>query len=656
MNPNPKGQGGATADFGNCNSLILRCAQPKCAGCTSMELAIPIVNGCVQSNPACKQYGDDLVQSMAAQLVSSANSKANDAQAAAAQAAAAQSAAQSSAVMEQMQMQMQQMQMEMQQQSAQSAMAVQQALEEQKQLAAEQAAQAAAAQAAAAAATQAAAPAQVIQTAAAAGVSADVLAREQIGGKILTQIENAEVALKEMKNTMQNVFAYARCDANGNNCQGPRRVKAFKAKANNFFDPYERVLDEIYDALILAQSLGVDISDIYMMLNGSCNVWGKYMCQPCDGPTYDKDNKLINSGAYVSGNVIHECTSNTRSDSTNVSGYFYDVAKVCEEGKNCKVSPVQHRCTLLQMLTNNEEIQQNWLDMDAGSSGGIRVACASDALENSTLFRNRKKQASIDIETLQQIINQDTPNIFRSLEDAQAALKYCSIADEDIATLQVLTQKKTLTATGGDWRKVCVADKDLKPRGIVGAITITPSSCEAGVIATFEERIIGCTGEAKDLCIQQYQHQKDSKIAQCKADQAAADAKCIGTSGRLENGKCICPDTPPLYMRFVYGRGCVGGAEYNDIFQNTYTPPAQFVPQPWLPTTDVDKPSGGVSNTANTNTANKNTNVKPPATLTFEQMQQKSKCPGAGGQWNETGKMCDCSKAANFMTCLQKLK
>ena len=45
----------APANFGNCNALIMRCAQPKCAGCTSMDLAIPIVAGCVQSNDSCKQ-------------------------------------------------------------------------------------------------------------------------------------------------------------------------------------------------------------------------------------------------------------------------------------------------------------------------------------------------------------------------------------------------------------------------------------------------------------------------------------------------------------------------------------------------------------------------------------------------------------------------
>ena len=457
VNPGKSAPSTAAADFGNCNSLILRCAQPKCAGCTSMDLAIPIVNGCVQSNPSCRQYGDALVHSMAAQLVSNANAKMNEAQNAAAEAAAMQAAAQGAAQMEQMQMQMQQMQMEMAQQSAQSAMAVQQALEEQKQFAAEQAAQMAVAQEAAAAAS----PEQRVVEAASRGVSADVIAREQISGKIMTQIENAEVAMKDLKKIMQNVFDYARCDASGNNCEGPRRVKAFKNKASQFFDPYETVLDEIYDALILAQSLGVDITEIYMMLNGSCNVWGKYMCEPCT------------AGQSSEG---HACTNGGRTDNT---GFFYEVRKIRQPDGSWKVDSKQAHCTLLNMITDQETIQQNWLDMDAGSSGGIRVACASDAIDNSKLFRNRKKQSTIDIETLRRIIEQDAPSVIRSdptepPKDSRrmpSAVSFCSIetdkqsAEDGIAMLQTLVLRKSLTTTG--LSKVCVQQSELRTGELV---------------------------------------------------------------------------------------------------------------------------------------------------------------------------------------------
>ena len=58
MNPRANNAVSApTADFGNCNALILRCAQPKCAkgGCSRMDIARPIVSGCVKSSPSCEQ-------------------------------------------------------------------------------------------------------------------------------------------------------------------------------------------------------------------------------------------------------------------------------------------------------------------------------------------------------------------------------------------------------------------------------------------------------------------------------------------------------------------------------------------------------------------------------------------------------------------------
>ena len=102
---------GPAADYGNCNSLILRCAQPKCAGCTTMDLARSIVAGCVNSNANCKQYGNDLIEYISAQIVAGANSKMQEQQLMAQQAAAQQAAAQNSAQMQQMQEQMMQMQM-----------------------------------------------------------------------------------------------------------------------------------------------------------------------------------------------------------------------------------------------------------------------------------------------------------------------------------------------------------------------------------------------------------------------------------------------------------------------------------------------------------------------------------------------------------------
>ena len=442
------------ADFGNCNAVILRCASPKCAngGCTSMDVTSTIVSGCVRSNETCAKYGDELVQYISAQLVASSTAKANAAQNAAAAAAAQQSAQQ----MQQMQAQMQQMQSQMAQQNAETVAQLQDALEEQKQLTAQAIADAAAARETAAQNTVAASTTTATtntnstdaqaagagaltaaqQLAAQSGVSADILAREQISGQIMSEIENAEANLTTLKATMTDVFNYAGCDSKGDNCTGPKRVRAFKEKAMAFFDPYEEVLGELYDALILAQSVGVDITDIYMMLNDSCNVWGKYMCE--------RDQEL----RYTRLNCIKGVSVPYRS----VIG-----------GANCVIGkiipPTDGGCQPLGSIPDGETVRYNWLNPEEGDSTLIRVGCMSDMLESSTLFRNRKKGASIDIETLKRIIEQDAPTVYgtNSLRNSGTTpkvdgLKFCAVNDTTLAELEKIVSLKTLP------EEICVTD------------------------------------------------------------------------------------------------------------------------------------------------------------------------------------------------------
>lgn len=265
---------------------------------------------------------------------------------------------------------------------------------------------------------------------------------------------------------MQNAFDYAGCDANGSNCTGPKRVRAFKQKANEFFDPYENVLDEVYDALILAQSLGVDITDIYMMLNGSCNVWGKYMCETCNRGDKNCDYD------------------------TNTGRGYYQIDYTTDNQGNRRVNPKQSHCTLLNMLTNQEDVQQNWLDMDAGSSGGIRVACASDAIENSALFRNRKKQATIDIETLQRMIDQDAT----SSAKPENAMKFCAISDREV--LEKAVNLKNLPS------KVCIPDRELNNRGYTQTVfseSLNSSNTPAASVLTGINCVDGLSSNS-DMC------------------------------------------------------------------------------------------------------------------------------------------------------------
>ena len=491
----------AKADFGNCNSLILRCAQPKCSGCTSMELARPIVSGCVTSNDTCKKHGDDLVEFISAQIVAEMNNKMQQQQLAAQLAAAAQAAAQSSAQLQQMQAQMQQMQMEMQQQNAQQMQQMQAALEEQKALTAQAMADAAAsqqAQASSASATSVAAgngnlsDAQV--AAANAGVSAEILAREQIAGEIMSKLEGAEVALKSLRTTMQDAFKYANCDeTTGENCVGPKRVSVYKNKARKFFDPYNDVLDELYDALIQAQAVGVDITDIYMMLNGACNVWGEYLCSDTTRSTYTANDGYV-AGVFVTANC---------KDGRSVASATTRGGVPCTPGQ---VIPAEDSpaCTLQKTLSDQAEVRRNWLYAETGDRDEqIRVGCASSALESSMLFRNRKKQASIDIEVLERILAQDAPATYSGAWASRGGsakktpkpdgVKYCAIGPNGYEELERLVSLKRLP------EKVCVKDSSLQTFYEEDGVLITNDTAGSVVAASIHQQCASVIGNGTDF-------------------------------------------------------------------------------------------------------------------------------------------------------------
>lgn len=497
------------ADFGNCNSLILRCANPKCAsgGCTDMSVATPIAAGCVSASDACKKYGDDLVQYIAAQLVanSAAAQHAQQAQVemARAQADAAAAAANNEQIA-QMQQQMQQMQATMAAQNQEAIDKLQAALDEQKQLTADAMAAANANANATTSTPTDTTPGQPTtnadgtvmggisaaqRIAAENGIDADILAREQISGQILSKLENAKVSLEKLKTTMQTAFAYAGCDRKGNNCTGPKRVKTFKDKALQFLDPYDAVVDELYDALIDAQTVGVDITDIYMMLSNSCNRWGKYMCnttmhgyeqtyyEPREVTTETNENnttKKTNGTEYVA--VKRTIYAWPRYDDTNCdtrSGKSTPSETTrggypCYQGQTIP-APDDPTCTLLTMLDDTTTVQRNWLDASMGEMDEkIRVGCASSALENSKFFRRKtsKQQSTLDIDVLERMLTQDAPvaratTIWGNTNPDPTAkdfdtLHYCMIGDKEYSDLQRVVATKRLP------KNVCMSEIQAK--------------------------------------------------------------------------------------------------------------------------------------------------------------------------------------------------
>ena len=492
------GGGGATADFGNCNSLILRCAQPKCAGCNTLDLARPIVAGCVNSNATCKKYGDDLIEFISAQLVSNATNKAQQAEIAAQTAAAQAAATQSNAQLQQMQAQMQQMQYEMQQQNAQQMAQMQAALDEQKALTAaamEQATKQPEVSAPVASGNGALTDDMV--AAAERGVDADLLARKQISGQILSKIENAEVALKKLKATMDTAFVYAGCDGRGNNCAGPKRVKIFKEKAHAFFEPYDEIVDEAYEALEMALAVGVDVSDVIMMLSGGCNQWGKFLCTGIGEKhtvgTYNldtcKNGRSVKFGTVKGG---QECTP------------------------GMAVPPQDDtRCTVTKLIggDGDEEVLREWLDENYEGDRLVRVGCATSALESIAIFgrRNSKKGATLDLDTLERIILQDAPDYAGgnrlsggSSDNGIDRVKYCKLTESGYKNLLAAVQSKKLP------KRICVPYDNLRyvaerEAGVVSANSLAGSS-EVYLTKADAER---ANGIKAGVCVETYDNKKD---------------------------------------------------------------------------------------------------------------------------------------------------
>lgn len=447
----------AEANFGNCEAVILRCATPKCSsGCNDASVARPIVAGCVNSNATCKKHGDALIDSLTGQLVAKSNAKVQEQQnaVAIAQAQAQAQAAAASAAAEQSNAQMQQMQSQMaamQQQMAES-MANMQA-----QMAAQNESQAAQIQSAleesranAAIVTSELGPdvegledmGVAEKIAAKNGINPDILVREQIGGQIETAVEDAVTEMKKMKETLDRVLEYAGCDAGVNNCTGPKRVKKFKDMANEFFDPYESVVENMYDALILAMTVGIDVSDVIMLLSGSCNMWGKYMCNRC---TAEGDHKAEG---------WCECYDDKRKNC-----YWRVVTD--NEGK---VSKNQPHCRLVGIINDGEEVQREWVDANSGMTGSTQVACASDVVMNVSLFRGMKKNATLDIETLRNLINQDSFPSCRKSKNADGYVladcgaNFCAVPDTSSQRLKKL-ETAARTKKLGKRKDYCFADE-----------------------------------------------------------------------------------------------------------------------------------------------------------------------------------------------------
>lgn len=448
----------AKADFGNCNAVVLRCAQPKCAngGCAETSVAAAIVSGCVKSNDKCKQYGDDLINYMTGQLVASSTAKVNAANAeqiqaaqaaaqqaqAAAQQAASQSAQQMAEMQSSMQQQMQQMQQQMAEQQAQSAQQIADALaQSQKQQAAAISDMRSAAETAAKAQVAGTVVTAEDKAAISRGVSEDVLTREKIGGQVITEIDDAKNALKEVKVVMDKAFEYAKCDGHGNNCSGPVRIKKWRELATKFTEPYDTVVEKIYEALITAQTVGVDVDDVYMMLNNSCNSWGEYLCPGGGRITYTTDSKGQKGAPEVCANLDFSCFEpcpTQPSEDENIS--------ICDSRCSYKKNLLCQPCTLLKLLPDKEEVYQSWINTERSSNDNqVLVACASGAISGNNLLARHAKRKSgagvLDLDILEEWINQREPDSVKTADLTDINNKYCANKTDDKDFVKALNSK-----------------------------------------------------------------------------------------------------------------------------------------------------------------------------------------------------------------------
>jgi hypothetical protein len=458
-------QPNARADFGNCNAIVMRCASPKCAngGCVDANVATAIVAGCVESNASCKQYGNELVSYMAAQLVANSTARANEQQAAANMAAqnaqSEQMAAQIAQMQSNMTQQMAQMQQQMAAQNAQTQRQLQDALAEQREQNA----------AAIENLTSAANTVNTVNTIPVStmdltatqtnaiddGISAEILLRQQATGKIMTEIEDADVSLAEVKKSMSAAFEYAGCDSHGNNCSGPKRVKKFRELALDFIEPYDNVADKIYDALDDASLVGVDITPIYMMLSDSCKEWANFLCPyKVNGElVYDDGVPMVCDRSVVGPTV----------DGKDAYGSNYQACKSAHQNdetgfRNC-IKSYCTMCTVNKKLTYDDEIYGSWVEEGGEvdrSRNSVVVGCSSKMVERSGFLGGRAKRKNgaglVDIEFLSTWLTQTEPNVKPS--DANKHMYDSCYNAEAQTVLETARLSKSISTKRG--QKLCV--------------------------------------------------------------------------------------------------------------------------------------------------------------------------------------------------------
>lgn len=349
--------------YRNCDAMLRRCVLPRCsAGCPDANLVLSIIEGCMSGlQPVmalgCRQF-PALPGALAAEIANMGLAAQQRAAAEAQAAAAAQ--ATNNAQADAMQQQMMAMQQQMAAQQAAAAQQQQALIQEM--TAAQQQAQAAAVQ---------------VATMPVDARRAELLAREQASGQIMSEIQRMEGALAALKKSMTTVFDYAKCDYRGENCGEVRRIAAFREKTNRFFHPFDEAIDRIMDVVDMGMALGADMNNIYMLLEGACSRWGLYMAMDS-----------CPSGQTVTAHGL--CM--TQPDKTNIHGRITN--------------------RLIRPINSGEEVFAEFA-IPASEKNGLQrrndnmvVGCMSESATSRGMFGRRRARAdAIDIEPLRHALS-----------------------------------------------------------------------------------------------------------------------------------------------------------------------------------------------------------------------------------------------------------
>ena len=203
--------------------------------------------------------------------------------------------------------------------------------------------------------------------------------------------------------------------------------------------------------------------------------------------------------------------------------------------KEGKVYKNQPHCRLVSIINEGEDVQREWIDANSGMTGSTQVACASDVVMNVSLFRGMKKNATLDIETLRNLINQDSYSACRNPKDGKynvsedCGAKFCAVDENQKPKTMKLLQNAARTKKLGKRSQYCFSTEEKLKSDIVEE--------EVEVIVPQKN----CATLGKDACIWNDDCEWEGGGCRAKSDSQLVN-ECGGknvTASTCSTEKCV---------------------------------------------------------------------------------------------------------------------